>query len=101
MHLIQILLPVRDNEWHPFSLHDYEEVAGTLAKRFGGITAYNRAPAEGRWETSGKIQHDDVLVMEVMVESLDKRWWGDFRAQLEAKFRQNQIIVRGQLIELL
>ena len=101
MHLIQILLPVRDNDGRPFGPHPFEEVAWTLSKMFGGITAYNRAPAEGRWETSGKTQHDDVLVVEVMVEVLDRPWWAKFRGELEATFRQQKVIVRAQLIELL
>jgi hypothetical protein len=58
-------------------------------------------PAEGHWESSGKIQHDDVLVIEVMVEMLNKAWWIDFRKQLETTFRQTHVIVRAQLIELL
>ena len=101
MHLIQILLPVRDNEGKPFGPHPFEEVAWQLSKKFGGITAYNRAPAEGRWETSGKTQHDDVLVVEVMVAALDMPWWRNFRTDLETTFRQTQVIVRAQTIELL
>jgi hypothetical protein len=101
MHLIQILLPVRDNDGRPFGPHPFEEVAFTLSKRFGGITAHNRAPAEGRWETSGVTQHDDVLVIEVMVETLDKAWWAKFRADLETTFRQQRVIVRTYGIELL
>jgi hypothetical protein len=101
MHLLQILLPVRDNEGKPFGPHPFEEVAWTLSKKFGGITSYSRAPAEGRWETSGRMQHDDVMVIEVMTAELDKTWWREFRKDLEAKFRQTQIIVRAQPIELL
>lgn len=101
MHLIQILLPVRDNEGKPFGPHPFEDVAWSLSKKFGGITAYNRAPAEGRWETSGKTQHDDVLVIEVMVEALDRPWWRDFRRQLETDFRQMKVIVRATAMELL
>ncbi|HPG89904.1 MAG TPA: hypothetical protein PLD46_09635 [Hyphomicrobium sp.] len=101
MHLIQILLPVRDNDGKPFGPHPFEDVYWTLSKKFGGVTGYTRAPAEGRWEASGKTQHDDVLVIEVMVETLDKTWWSDFRQQLEATFRQSKVIVRAQPIELL
>lgn len=101
MNLIQILLPVRDNDGRPFGPHPFEEVAWTLSKKFGGITAYSRAPAEGRWEKSGQTQHDDVLVIEVMVAALDKAWWKDFRANLEVTFRQSQVVVRSQAIELL
>ena len=101
MHVIQILLPVRDNDGKPFGPHPFEEVAWSLSKTFGGLTAYSRSPAEGRWETSGKTLHDDVLIFEVMVETIDRPWWADFRGQLEASFRQQRVIVRAQLIELL
>ena len=101
MHLIQILLPVRDNDGKPFGPHPFEDVAFALSKKFGGITAYNRAPAEGRWETSGRIQHDDVLVVEVMVEAIDTAFWTAFRQQLEQTFRQERVIVRAQVITLL
>ena len=101
MHLIQILLPVRDNDGKPFGPHPFEDVSWTLAKKFGGITAYNRVPAEGRWETSGKVQHDDVVVIEVMVANVDTFWWAEFRRHLEEVFRQERVIVRAQAIELL
>ncbi|MEQ1669382.1 MAG: hypothetical protein ABL893_00850 [Hyphomicrobium sp.] len=101
MHLIQILLPVRDNDGRPFGPHPFEEIAFTLSKKFGGFTGYTRAPAEGRWETSGKTQHDDVLVVEVMVDTLDRAWWTAFRKGLETTFRQTKVIVRAQKTELL
>lgn len=101
MHLIQILLPVRDNDGRPFGPHPFEEIAFTLSKKFGGFTGYTRAPAEGRWETSGKTQHDDVLVVEVMIDTLDRAWWTDFRRHLETTFRQSKVIVRAQKTELL
>lgn len=49
MFLIQILLPLYDNRNQrlPAALH-----TGTrdeLVARFGGITAYTRAPVEGLW----------------------------------------------------
>lgn len=101
MYLIQVLLPVRDNAGQPFAQAQFEHVAEALSKKFGGVTAYNRAPAEGRWESSGATQHDEMLVVEVMVEVLDRPWWAKFRSQLEETFRQDQIIVRAQTIQML
>ena len=43
----------------------------------------------------------DVLVIEVMIEALDRAWWRAFREQLEKTFRQTKVIVRVQTIELL
>ena len=101
MYAVQILLPVRDNDGRPFGPHPFEDVAFKLSKLFGGITAYSRAPAKGRWVTSGKVQHDDVVVIEVMLEELDRQWWRSFREELETTFRQTRVIVRAQPIELL
>jgi hypothetical protein len=41
------------------------------------------------------------MVMEVMMEELDRVWWKQFRDELEQRFRQDQIIVRAQTIELM
>lgn len=101
MHLIQILLPVRDNDGRPFGPQPFEELYWTLSKKFGGITSFTRAPAEGRWEASGKTQHDDVVVIEVMDANHDRQWWAAFREELEVTFRQTEVIVRAQPIELL
>lgn len=47
MHLVEILLPVADNEGRPFAAHKYADVREELTRRFGGITAFTRAPAQG------------------------------------------------------
>jgi hypothetical protein len=47
VHLVEILLPVADNEGQPFDAHKYAVVREELSRRFGGITAFTRAPAEG------------------------------------------------------
>jgi hypothetical protein len=46
-YLIQILLPLVDNEGQPFPHSDYMRVRSELTERFGGLTAFTRAPAEG------------------------------------------------------
>jgi hypothetical protein len=47
MHLLQIFLPVRNNNDKPFPKGHYTRIRKTLTKEFGGLTAYTRAPAEG------------------------------------------------------
>ena len=101
MHLVQILLPLSDNERHPFPRDSYDQVALDLTKRFGGVTAYTRAPAEGRWTGQGHSNAEEVVVIEVMVEALDATWWTDYRKGLEARFRQQHIIVRATSVQLL
>ena len=75
MHLVQILLPVYDPDGARFAREHYDGVAKLLTERFGGLTAYTRAPAAGLWkEEGGATQRDDIVVYEVMVEALDPEW---------------------------
>ena len=101
MHLVQILLPLSDNDRHPFGPDQFDMVALELTERFGGVTAFTRTPAEGRWTGQGHAGAEDVVVIEVMVERLDAVWWTDYRKGLEKRFRQQHIIVRAQSLLLL
>jgi hypothetical protein len=40
-------------------------------------------------------------VLEVMVDQLDRAWWKEFRADLEVRFAQEELVVRAETIELL
>ena len=74
MHLIQILLPLADNAGNPFPSDVLHGIQTELAQRFGGLTAYSRAPARGVWTQSGGEQEDDIVVVEVMAQALDETW---------------------------
>ena len=96
MYLIQILLPLYDNEGQPFAAADYVKLRTELADRFGGVTAYTRAPARGVWkDDAGETTRDDIVIFEVMVDRLDRDWWAAFRTTLEHRFRQDSLIVRA------
>ena len=102
MHLVQILLPLFDNEGEPIPQLHFRRVSEELADRFGGLTAFTRAPAEGRWKDSGeRTSHDEIVVFEVMVEDLQRSWWKEYRASLERRFRQELVVIRAQVIEQL
>lgn len=101
MHLVQLLLPLKDQDGKPFPRSFYRSVRETLTDRFGGLTAYSRAPAEGVWDDGDEVAHDDIVVYEVMVEDLDRAWWGDYRARLERQFDQEELVVRAEQIERL
>lgn len=96
MYLVQILLPLYDNEGHAFEAVDYAQLRSDLADRFGGITAYTRAPARGVWKgDTGETSRDDIVILEVMTDELDRVWWTRFRKDLERRFRQESVIVRA------
>ena len=97
MHLVQLLLPLYDNAGAPFPRTRYEQVTAELTREFGGLTAYSRSPAEGLWREEGeRTQRDDIVVYEVMVESLDEGWWRRYREELERRFAQDRLVVRAQ-----
>jgi hypothetical protein len=99
-HLVQLLLPLYDRHGKPFPAGLYEHVEQELTGRFGGITAYARAPAKGLWAKSpGHTTRDDIVVYEVMVEELDSSWWSQYRLDLEQRFGQEELVVRAQQIE--
>ncbi len=96
MNLIQILLPVNDNEGQHFEPDDFVQLRAELADRFGGVTTYMRAPARGLWrDDAGETTRDDIVIFEVMTDELDRAWWGDFRKDLERRFRQDSVIIRA------
>jgi hypothetical protein len=99
--LIQILLPVADNEGHALPDELFAALKAELTERFGGLTAYNRSPAEGTWNQGNDISHDDIIIFEVMTMAIDRGWWRDLRQKLEAEFRQEEIVIRAQRIEQL
>ena len=102
MYLVQILLPVYDNDGHAFEPIDYAQLRSELADRFGGVTAYTRAPARGVWkDDTGETTRDDIVIFEVMTGELDQAWWNGFRRELERRFRQESVIVRALTSTLL
>jgi hypothetical protein len=101
MQLVQILLPLYDNAGEAFDDALYGEVRRELTERFGGLTAFTRAPAEGLWENEGKTHQDDIVVLEVMTDELDAAWWKQYRHALEERFRQDTIVIRAQDVTIL
>ena len=101
MHLVEILLPLNDNSGRPFRAEEYTGVREHLTERFGGLTAFSRSPAQGTTSDHGKKVHDEIIVFEVMTETLDAAWWRSYRLQLERDFRQDEIVVRASTVTLL
>ena len=101
MHLVQLLLPLYSNSGIPFEQKLFLEVRNELVERFGGITAYTRAPANGLWQESERIVRDDLVVYEIMAETLDEDWWRRYRVLLQDRFQQESLVIRTHQIVVL
>jgi len=99
-YLIQLILPLYSGAGQPFGREAFSVVRRELTDRFGGTTAYTRAPAEGTWEDpDGRVHHDDVIVVEVMAETIDRGWWRGYAAELARRFDQDALVVRAMPFE--
>ena len=102
MHLVQLLLPLYDKAGQRFPDAPFVQVMDELTDRYGGVTAYSRAPAEGAWrESAGAVEKDEVVMFEVMVDHLDRDWWSRYRVTLEQRFAQEELVVRATATERL
>ena len=96
-----MFLPLYDNEGENFAPENHDRVRDELTKKFGGVTAFRSSPAEGMWREGGRVSRDSIIVFEVMADELERDWWKTYRAELEARFQQEKVIVRATIIEQL
>ncbi len=102
MYLIELLLPLYDNQRRAFGQPAFDRVRDELTERFGGVTAFRRSPAEGLWkENAQDVSRDEIIIYEVMAEELERDWWAQYRAELERRFLQKELIIRAIRIEQL
>lgn len=97
-YLVEILLPVTHSRRNRTNL---DLVRDELTEKFGGVTLHINSPAEGLWEDGGDIERDRIVVAEVMTDDIDRSWWSSYRRELEARFRQEKILIRATPIERL
>ena len=100
-YLVQVVLPVYDGGGRKISQRRFAAVMHTLTERYGGVTAYVHTPAEGRWASHGKTHRDEVIIIEVMTDSRDAKWWKGYRKKLELEFKQEKILIRLMRCETL
>jgi hypothetical protein len=98
LHLIEILLPLSDNEGRRFSEAKFARIREELTERFGGVTAFTRSPAHGTSLAGGQVVHDEIVVFEVMTDSLERDWWAEYRNALTQEFAQDEIVIRASTV---
>lgn len=63
MHIVQVLLPIYDNDGQVFEQALYLDVNTAFTERCDGVTAYVHSPAEGAWQgPSGAKRHDEIVI---------------------------------------
>lgn len=103
MVLIQLLLPITvPNQPPSVGTAALADTRRELTEAFSGSTAYLRSPAKGLWTApDGEVEQDEVVMVEVVAEALDREWWCGYAAMLATRFQQQVIHVRALPIELL
>ena len=100
--LVQILLPTNRQNGSAVSADEFARVRAELTEQFGGVTAYSRSPATGLWKRDGdEVERDQVIMVEVVVDTFDPRWWESYRQDLERRFDQEKIHARALALELI
>ncbi|MBV9992364.1 MAG: hypothetical protein JOZ72_13865 [Alphaproteobacteria bacterium] len=95
MELVQILLPLADNDGRPFPEALLRRIQQELADRFGGLTAYERSPAKGVWMEGDRSHRDEVVILKVMTDAVNDSWWRRFRERLERDLQQKELVIRA------
>lgn len=91
--LVQILLPLTDNDGNPFPSQMFETLKADLTKAYQGVTAFVQATAQGRWsQNNAGAAEEDIVIFEVMVADLDLGQWQQRRGDLESRFRQERVV---------
>lgn len=101
MILVEIFLPLIDGENWGAGDGAFQEIRMELVAKFGGLTMYSRAPARGYYRTDGKVDRDDIVVLEVMTDAIDREWWRGYRTSIERRLRQEEVLVRAREVEKL
>ncbi|MBZ9998200.1 hypothetical protein LB569_30800 [Mesorhizobium sp. BH1-1-4] len=93
---------MNDNLGNPFPREVYKHLQEQLTEKFGGVTAYTRSPASGTWnDEAGATRHDEVVLFEIMAETLDAAFWQTLKGKLADQFEQDDVIVRATEITCL
>lgn len=98
MHLVQLLIPTEGLS----AQGGLSRITEELLERFGGLTAYTRTPVHGEWiAPSGERTPDEIIVVEVMTDAIDKAWWHDYGRELAKRLEQEEVVIRAHQVERL
>jgi hypothetical protein len=82
--LIQILIPLQRGDGSPVTKSEFDALAAELTDKFGGVTSYLHAPADGWWEGNERREQDHVVIVEVMADDIQEAYWKKLRERARA-----------------
>lgn len=87
--LVQILVPQVNGHGDRVPLATLQALGRELTDRFGGVTCYSRAPAEGLWQQDEDAppKKDDIIIYEVMAQRFDAHTGARCRRGLRSTLR--------------
>jgi hypothetical protein len=102
MYLFEIFLPLTLNDGTKQPVELFARVREELIERFGGVTAFIRSPAKGVWQLEeNERTEDEIVIYEVMSESVDQLWWQTYKREIEQRFQQQELLIRTSRIDLI
>jgi hypothetical protein len=91
-----MLLPRKGRDGAPLDDSVFHRTRAELVEAFEGVTAYVRSPAQGAWVApDGRVESDEVVMVEVLTDKFDRRWWREYGDRLATRFRQDAIHIRA------
>lgn len=93
--LVEIFLPTSYGDGGIIPEAIFTLIQDELVETFGGATVYLRAPAKGLWSRADTMVIDQIIVIEVMVSELERKWWKEFRLRIEGLLRQSDLLIRS------
>ena len=89
----ELLIPLFDNEGHPFEPEKILSVHDKLLERFGGCRMEPLSPHIGSWTEAGRIYHDQLLMYTVDAprEDASLDWFQGYKESLKTEFKQVEI----------
>lgn len=66
------------------------------------MTAFIRSPAKGVWQLEeNERTEDEIVIYEVMSESVDQLWWQTYKREIEQRFQQQELLIRTSRVDLI
>jgi len=98
--VVQIFLPLYDNVGRVFPKRSLSD-SGMVWWNGGSLTAHTQSPAEWLWKTGRRVKRDDLVIFEVTIHYVGRKWWTEYRHWLEKRFKQKDLLVRVQDVRVL